>query len=82
MNLAGHSWGSYVAARIAAPERSGSVNALVAMDPAFAGVGFPAGSINFAAVSRISWAIYGNGIYGSAELAATADESFSIVSNE
>jgi len=82
LNLGGHSWGSYVAARIAAPERSGMVNALVAMDPARAGVGFAADSIDFGAVSRISWAFHGNGSFGSAKLAATADESFSIVSDE
>ncbi|MBL8815570.1 MAG: pre-peptidase C-terminal domain-containing protein [Planctomyces sp.] len=87
VNLAGHSWGSYVAARIAAPERLGRINALVAMDPAqdgagFDGAGTQANQIHFGNVSNFSWAFYGNGSFGSSAIAATASESFSVISSD
>lgn len=87
LNLAGHSWGSYVAARIAAPERSGNVNAIVAMDPARAGIGFNGAGdredqINFGRLARMSWAFYGNGSFGNSAIAATATESFTVTSDD
>ena len=85
VNMAAHSWGSYVAARIAAQERLGKIHALVAMDPAqdgagFDGAGFQSNQIHLGNVSNFSWAFYGNGSYGSSAIAATASESFSIFS--
>jgi pimeloyl-ACP methyl ester carboxylesterase len=85
VNMAAHSWGSYVATRIAAQERLGRINALVAMDPAqdgagFDGAGTQSNQIHLGSVSSFSWAFYGNGSYGSSAIAATASESFSIFS--
>ena len=51
----------------------------MALDPALAGTGgYPFTEVDFDSVSDIAWAFYGNGLYGSAALAATADEAFAI----
>ena len=87
LNLAGHSWGAYVAAELAELEPAGvlapyQVNSIMALDPA---TDYPGGSynptatneVNFARNSRISWAFYAyGGLYGSSTTAQTADESF------
>jgi pimeloyl-ACP methyl ester carboxylesterase len=85
LHLVGHSWGAYVAAETAerVPPTGGvsQVNSIVALDPA---IDYPGGSynptssgqVNFARNSQISWAFYANGGgWGSATIAATADES-------
>jgi pimeloyl-ACP methyl ester carboxylesterase len=85
LNLVGHSWGAYVAAETAerVPPTGGvsQVNSIVALDPA---IDYPGGSynptstdqVNFARNSQISWAFYAyGGSWGSATLAATADEA-------
>lgn len=74
--LVGHSWGSYVAYQSGAD--MGDVQGIIALDPARTGVGYDVGSINFASVSDLSWAFYGTGLFGSPELSATADESFTL----
>jgi pimeloyl-ACP methyl ester carboxylesterase len=88
LNLAGHSWGAYVAAELAELEPvsalgpAGQVNSIMALDPA---TDYPGGSynptatneVNFARNSGISWAFYAyGGLYGSSTTAQTADESF------
>jgi pimeloyl-ACP methyl ester carboxylesterase len=86
--LIGHSWGSYVSHEIAtrgAAAGRGDVNSIVALDPAndigpagLFGLQYDSTAVSFRAHSGHSWAIYGNGLYGSADRAATADESFKI----
>ena len=87
LNLAGHSWGAYVAAELAELEpasalgAAGQVNSIIAMDPA---IDYPggynptaSGEVNFARNSKLSWAFYAyGGFFGSSTTAATADESF------
>ncbi|MFO1020173.1 MAG: hypothetical protein U0903_05680 [Planctomycetales bacterium] len=74
--LTGHSWGSYVAYDIA--QKMGGVKSLVALDPAYAGAGYPYQQIDFGAVSDLSWAIYAEDLFGSAPLSGTADEAFGL----
>ena len=87
LNLAGHSWGAYVAAELAELEPAsslpaGQVNSIIALDPA---IDYPGGSynptaageVNFARNSKFSWAFYASGgFFGSSTTAQTADESF------
>jgi pimeloyl-ACP methyl ester carboxylesterase len=85
VQLVGHSWGSYVAQRIGAIERLGTVNSIVALDPARMGKGIPESgpdAIHFGAVSSMSWAFYGNGSWGSAPISGTARESFIVNMND
>lgn len=69
--------------RIVQPRREGDtlghVGGIVALDPAREGWGYGllgGGVVDFGAVSARSWAFYGDGEFGSASLAGTADESF------
>ncbi len=75
LDLVGHSWGTYVAYEIAR-DVPGHQDLIVALDPAAAAVDYNYSAVNFAAVSRNSWAFYGNGLFGSADLAKTAREAF------
>ena len=75
--LVGHSWGSYVAYEISR-RIAGGVEAIVALDPARNAWGYPAANVNFQTHSRLSWAFYGEGSYGSAALSARADEAFTL----
>jgi pimeloyl-ACP methyl ester carboxylesterase len=74
--LVGHSWGSYAAYQTASD--LGHVQGIVALDPARTGVGYDVGAIDFAGVSDMSWAFYATGPFGSPQLSATADESFTL----
>jgi len=75
-HLVGHSWGSYIAYQTGVD--LGGVQGIIALDPARTGVGYDVNSIEFAGVSELSWAFYGTGPFGSPELSATADESFTL----
>lgn len=75
LDLVGHSWGTYVAYEIA-NRVPGTNEVIVALDPAAAAVDYDYTAVNFAAVSRRAWAFYGDGLFGSADLAKTADEAF------
>jgi pimeloyl-ACP methyl ester carboxylesterase len=94
LNLAGHSWGAYVATELA--ERmpaiegasGGLVNTILALDPA---ADYPGGSynptatneVNFSRNSNFSWAFFATGgTYGSAATAKTADEAFVITGSD
>jgi len=72
LNLVGHSWGSYVAYEIA-KRSSGGNDKIIALDPAKKASGYAYQSVNFGAVTKTAWAFYGDGLYGSSSLAATAD---------
>jgi pimeloyl-ACP methyl ester carboxylesterase len=87
LNLAGHSWGAYVAAELAELEPAsslpaGEVNSIIALSPAadYPGGSYnptAAGEVNFARNSKFSWAFYAAGdLFGSATTAQTANESF------
>ena len=81
LRLVGHSWGSYLAYEISDlidSRLNDEVGAIVALDPALTSTGYNASDVNYSEHSENSWAFYGNGIYGSADLSVTADESFSI----
>jgi len=88
LNLAGHSWGAYVAAELAERQPTAQVNSIVALDPAidyWGGSYNPtaSGEVNFARNSRFSWAFYAyGGSLGSATTASTADESFVVKSTD
>jgi pimeloyl-ACP methyl ester carboxylesterase len=76
--LVGHSWGSYVAYEIA-ERQAGEVQTIVALDPAQnAATQYPAGNVNFAASSVVAWSFFGDGLYGDAARAGTADAAFGI----
>lgn len=82
VSLLGHSWGAYIAYDIAANWTDNGhhgVRSIIALDPAFAGIGLDLSQFNFSAVADRSWAFYDNDLYGSAQVALTADESFSIL---
>ena len=82
LNLAGHSWGAYVAAKLAEDEAGAKVHSIMALDPA---IDYPGGSynptapneVNFALNSNYSWAFYAyGGLFGTPSTAQTANESF------
>jgi pimeloyl-ACP methyl ester carboxylesterase len=73
--LVGHSWGSFVAYEMA-KQMPGTQERLVALDPAASAVEYPHESVDFGAVTQMSWAFYGGGTFGSAHRAGTADEAF------
>ncbi len=75
LDLVGHSWGTYVAYEVA-HDMPGGAQAIVALDPAAAALEYNYAAVNFAAVSKNSWAFYGDGLFGSAELARTAKQAF------
>jgi parallel beta-helix repeat protein len=80
MNIAGHSYGSYVGEEIAM-NTPGGINGIIALDPgqnvSSTPDGFDADSeIKFSQNTQFSWAFYGEDAYGDATTAATADESF------
>ena len=80
LRLVGHSWGSFVAHEIA--ELQSSVGALVALDPAAEAYGgYDDESVNFSSKTQNSWAIYGDGVYGSVSRAQTAQNTFTIKYN-
>lgn len=81
INLAGHSWGAYVAAELAERVPGAAVDSIIALDPA---ADYPGGSYNptatgevdFARNSNYSWSFYANGgSFGTATTARTADEA-------
>ena len=84
INLVGHSWGSYVAYEIG-NFSDGSVNALVALDPArdsrdipgTTGNSFDTSNVGFRSVSRYSWAFQGS-FAGNEMTAATARATFAM----
>ncbi|HMO13953.1 MAG TPA: pre-peptidase C-terminal domain-containing protein [Pirellulaceae bacterium] len=75
LSLVGHSWGSYLAYEIA-KRVQGQQKAVIALDPAKAGTFYNWQEVNFRSVSQLSWAFYGDGIYGNSALAQTAHEAF------
>ncbi|MCY2995951.1 MAG: hypothetical protein NTY19_50090 [Planctomycetota bacterium] len=85
LNLIGHSWGSYVCAEIS--ERLGSVNTIVALDPARDGAGSydpDHGEVDFKTYSQFSWAFHGTDLQigvlaGSRVTPSTADEAFVMI---
>ncbi|HVW66715.1 MAG TPA: hypothetical protein VHA78_03195 [Candidatus Peribacteraceae bacterium] len=85
MNIAAHSWGTFVGYEIARhykEENGEGVQAFVALDPAVDPpmTGYDASQINFAAVSNASWALHSS-IFGSDAEALTANETFEIRSD-
>lgn len=76
--LVGHSWGSFVAYEIA--NRFGEVGGIVALDPASgAAGGYVQSQVDFKEVSKVSWAFYGGGTYGSAPLSGKADTAVTMI---
>lgn len=77
LRLVGHSWGSYMAYEIA-KRVPGKSEVIVALDPATAARPdrYPYWEVNFGAESAQAWAFYGDGLFGSASLASTADAAF------
>jgi pimeloyl-ACP methyl ester carboxylesterase len=72
-NLVGHSWGSYLAYEIADRTSYGN-DRIIALDPAKTATGsYDGSSVNFKSVTTNSWAFFGGGFYGSANLSSTAD---------
>ncbi|HEV8605566.1 MAG TPA: DVUA0089 family protein [Tepidisphaeraceae bacterium] len=95
INLIGHSWGGNMTDELA--ERLGSVNTIVAIDPAKDGggnynpnanFGTPAAQINFAAHSGFSWAFYSRdgGVLGitagNEQTPTSADEAIVVTNSE
>jgi pimeloyl-ACP methyl ester carboxylesterase/uncharacterized protein YlxP (DUF503 family) len=77
INLAGHSLGAYVSYELS--KRLGSVNKLVAMNPASITLGgYNVGGVDFKRYSNWSWAFWQNNLTDSGEATLTADESFII----
>jgi pimeloyl-ACP methyl ester carboxylesterase len=77
INLAGHSLGAYVSYELS--KRLGSVNKLVAMNPASITLGgYNVGDVHFKRYSNWSWAFWQNNLTDSGSATLTADESFII----
>ena len=77
INLAGHSLGAYVSYELS--KRLGSVNKLVAMNPASITLGgYNIGDVDFKRYSNWSWAFWNNPGSDSEVSTLTADESFKI----
>jgi pimeloyl-ACP methyl ester carboxylesterase len=74
VNVVGHSWGTYVGFELAKALKG--VNRFVALDPARTATQYDVESVRFDQYASRSWAFYGNGLYGSPILAATATEEF------
>jgi murein DD-endopeptidase MepM/ murein hydrolase activator NlpD len=77
VNVVGHSYGAYIAYEIS--KQFGGIGKLVALDPASTtGNEYTAKTqVNFSQFSQWSWA-FSSSWLGSADLAKTADESFSV----
>ncbi len=82
INLVGHSWGTYAAYQIGKryleTSPASRVNSIVALDPARHGDGFGimGSDVNFSAVAKLSWAFFGDGLFGNEFLSASANEAF------
>lgn len=74
VDFLGHSWGTYMGNELA--RINGRFKRFFALDPAY---GLPLSSynrtVNFTQRAEYSMAIYGDGLFGSPELSATADDS-------
>lgn len=70
----GHSWGTYMGNELA--RRNGRFERFFALDPAY-GLSLSEYNrvVNFSLRGKYSMAIYGDGLYGSSDLAATAHDS-------